>query len=76
SIIGIIKAGTEIECMKVLAWGTLMWPRSHSVYAIIKDGAYAGKLIDIQDLSFILWVKSGWGEDYVLHPNPRLLKNR
>ncbi len=73
-MIGIIKAGTEIECTKILGWGTLMWPMSHTVYATVKDGTYTGKLIDICDLSFTSWVKRGFGEDYVFYPNPSLLK--
>ncbi len=73
-IIGIMKAGTEIECTKIIGSGTLMWSMSYDVYATVKDGAYAGVSIDIHDLSFISWVKSGWGEDYVMNPNPSLLK--
>lgn len=70
-IIGIIKSGTEIECTKVLGWGTLMWPMSHAVYATIIDGPYAGKLIDISDLSC---TRDDCKGNYVSYPNPRLLK--
>ena len=74
SIIGILEAGTEIECTKIIGWGTLMWPMSHTVYAIVKNGQHAGKSIDIQDLSFTSWDKRGSKENYVLYPNPGLLK--
>ncbi|AQT67130.1 hypothetical protein STSP2_00271 [Anaerohalosphaera lusitana] len=71
---GIIKAGTKLECTKIIGWGTLMWPMSHTIYATVKDGDYTGKLIDIKDLSLRSRVKIGFDEEYVLHPNPDLLK--
>ena len=73
-IIGIIKAGTQIKCTKVLGWGTLTWPMSHDVYATILDGPYAGKSINITDLSFTSWIESGNKKNYVSYPNYSLLK--
>lgn len=72
-IIGIIKAGTQIECTKVLGWGTLTWPMSHGVYATILDGPYAGKLIAITDLSYIDNPTND-KDLFVPYPNYSLLK--
>jgi hypothetical protein len=70
-IIGIMKAGTQIECTKVLGWGTLMWPMSHAVYATIQDGPYAGIPIDIHDLSYVC---NDGKDNFVPYPNYTLLK--
>jgi len=73
-IIGIIKAGTKIECTKIIGWGSFTWPMSRGVYATILDGPFAGKSINTEDLSITSWIKSGKGEDYVYYPNYGLLK--
>lgn len=70
-IIGIVKAGTQIECTKVLGWGTLMWPMSHAVYATIQDGPYAGIPIDIHDLSYVY---NDGKDNFVPYPNYTLLQ--
>lgn len=70
-IVGILKAGTRIQCDKLLKSGTLMWPGSYVLLATIKNGPFTGKSVDISDISFAKRINNQW----LNAPNFNMIQN-
>jgi len=72
-VVGIVKAGTEIKCTKILKYHTVGYGDSIYIFAVILSGKYSNIEVEISDLSLTYRDKK---TNLFLHsPNPELLIN-
>lgn len=69
-ILGVLDAGTQMQCTKILEQGTLLWDGSLYYFATIKNGPYKGVEVEISDLCVI---DSIYEKKVTMKPNPEVL---
>ncbi len=69
---GVVKAGTQIQCIKLIKYTPIGYSNSLYMYAEILNGPYGGVIAEINDLS-VMGERSKSGELLSI-PNPNLLE--
>jgi hypothetical protein len=70
-ILGVLDAGTQVQCTKIIERGALLWEGYLYYYATIKSGNYQGMEVDINDLCLNYDCTRRL---ITLKPNPKILK--
>jgi len=71
SVKAIVRKGTRVKCNRLLKYIALGFGGSLHVHAIIMEGPFRGKEVEIGDLSLSKYDKET--DLYLLSPNPKLL---
>lgn len=71
-VIGIIEAGTQIECTKLVGYGSLTVPMTHYIFGTILDGPFRSTFVDIHDISY--WRSKSKDDPIVPYPNYNLIQ--